>query len=162
MSLTSRPSEHLVQLVLRIKVLITGRRSRLLIFSWRAPRAPDTSPNGLSVVAVTFDRDDEHKPVKPGYGTSWYKFSEVGRIGPDLPSAVVADATRQLRRSGAHQFERCRKARAHPRLPGHDTISDLATSLIKHYLFRYTSDFVIAHLPATARTKMSVPRATFN
>jgi hypothetical protein len=45
---------------------------------------------------------------------------------------------------------------------GRDTISDLTTNLIKHFLLRYTSEFATAHLDPSDRKKVTVPRAVFN
>lgn len=128
---------------------------------------------------LRFLRDHAHEPLDPGRIKSWYTFSEVhqnwlgftadgnrGRgLGKAFAVALHAALGDVLGNFGdesitiSSHVEKLALVRSGV---GRDTISDLTTNLIKHYLLRYTSEFAVAHLDPTLRKRIPVPRARFN
>ena len=128
---------------------------------------------------LRFLRDHAHEPLEPGRVKSWYTFSEVRQnwlgfavggnrghgLGKGFATAlhaalgdVLEDFGDETITSSSH-LEKLALIR--PGV-GRDTISDLTTNLIKHYLLRFTSEFATLHLAPEDRKKIAVPRAKFN
>lgn len=128
---------------------------------------------------LRFLRDHAHEPLEPGRIKSWYTFSEVrqnwlgfsvgsnrghglGRkFAVDLHAALgdVLDNFGDETITASSHVEKLALIRSGV---GRDTISDLTTNLIKHYLLRYTSEFAVDNLAPADRKTISVPRAKFN
>lgn len=128
---------------------------------------------------LRFLRDHAHEPLDAGRIKSWYTFSEVrqnwlgfavgsnrGRgLGPKFAVALHAALGDMLDNFGDETItssSHVEKLALIRQGVGRDTISDLTTNLIKHYLLRYTSEFAVAHIAPAARMTVSVPRAQFN
>lgn len=128
---------------------------------------------------LRFLRDHADQPLTPGRIKSWYTFGEVrqnwlgfavggnrGRgLGPHFAVAlhdalgdVLVDFGNETLTSSSH----VEKLALITTGVGRDTISDLTTNLVKHFLLRYTSEFAVAHLATADRKSVAVPRAAFN
>lgn len=128
---------------------------------------------------LRFLRDHAHEPLDTGRIKSWYTFSEVRQnwlgfavgsnrghgLGRKFAVALHAALGEVLGNFGEEAITSSshveKLALIRPGV-GRDTISDLTTNLIKHYLLRYTSDFAVAHLSPADRKTVSVRRAKFN
>lgn len=128
---------------------------------------------------LRFLRDHAHEPLEPGRIKSWYTFSEVRQnwlgfavgsnrghgLGAGFARALHAALGDVLEDFGAETITSSshveKLALIRPGV-GRDTISDLTTNLIKHFLLRFTSDFAIAHLDGNCRMKIAIPRSKFN
>ncbi|WP_328530215.1 hypothetical protein OG984_03240 [Nocardioides sp. NBC_00368] len=128
---------------------------------------------------LRFLRDHANEPLDPGRIKSWYTFSEVrqnwlgfvvgGNRGHGLGRkfavalhAALGDVLDNFGEETITSSSHVEKLALIRPGVGRDTISDLTTNLIKHYLLRYTSEFAVAHLALEARKAVSVPRAKFN
>lgn len=128
---------------------------------------------------LRFLRDHAHEPLDPGRIKSWYTFSEVrqnwlgfavdsnrghglGRKFAVALHAALADVLDDFGEETITSSSHVEKLALIRPGVGRDTISDLTTNLIKHYLLRYTSEFADAHLASENRKTISVPRAKFN
>jgi hypothetical protein len=128
---------------------------------------------------LRFLRDHAHEPLDPGRIKSWYTFSEVRQnwLGFSVDSnrghglgkkfaialhAALGDVLDNFGEETITSSSHIEKLALIRHGVGRDTISDLTTNLIKHYLLRYTSEFADAHLAPTDRKTISVPRAKFN
>ncbi|WP_202865228.1 hypothetical protein [Janibacter hoylei] len=128
---------------------------------------------------LRFLRDHAHEPLDAGRIKSWYTFSEVRQnwlgfavggnrghgLGPKFAIALHAALGDMLDNFGDETItssSHVEKLALIRQGVGRDTISDLTTNLIKHYLLRYTSEFATAHIALASRKTVSVPRAKFN
>lgn len=128
---------------------------------------------------LRFLRDHAHEPLSPGRIKSWYTFSEVrqnwlgftvdGNAGHGLGRKFAVALHRALgsllRNIGDEQItssSHLEKLALVSNGVGRDTISDLTTNLIKHFLLRYTSDFAVKYVSEGDRRKVPVARAKFN
>ena len=128
---------------------------------------------------LRFLRDHAHEPLEPGRIKSWYTFSEVRQnwLGFSVDSnrghglgrkfavslhAALGDVLDNFGDETITSSSHVEKLALIRPGVGRDTISDLTTNLIKHYLLRYTSEFADAHLAPADRKTISVPRAKFN
>lgn len=128
---------------------------------------------------LRFLRDHAHEPLSPGRIKSWYAFSEVKQnwlgftvgsnrghgLGRKFAVALHGALGNLLRNIGDEPItssSHVEKLALVSGGVGRDTISDLTTNLIKHFLLRYTSDFAVKHLPLSSRKNVAVSRAMFN
>ncbi len=128
---------------------------------------------------LRFLRDHAHEPLDSGRIKSWYTFSEVrqnwlgftvgsnrghglGKAFAVALHAALGDVLDNFGDEAITSSSHIEKLALIRKGVGRDTISDLTTNLIKHYLLRYTSEFAVAELAPAARKKVSVPRAKFN
>ncbi|GAB2555112.1 hypothetical protein [Leucobacter ruminantium] len=126
-----------------------------------------------------FLRDHAHEPLSPGRIKSWYTFSEVRQnwlgftvdgnaghgLGRNFAVSLHGALGSLLRNIGDEQItssSHVEKLALVSNGVGRDTISDLTTNLIKHFLLRYTSDFAVKHVSEGDRRKVPVARAKFN
>jgi hypothetical protein len=131
------------------------------------------------VAYLRFLRDHAHEPLDPGRIRSWYTFSEVRQnwlgftvggnrghgLGKKFAVALHGALGNLLRNVGNEPITsstHVEKLALVSNGVGRDTISDLTTNLIKHFLLRYTSEFAVKHLSPDSRKKIPVPRAKFN
>lgn len=128
---------------------------------------------------LRFLRDHAHEPLTPGRIKSWYTFSEVrqnwlgftvdGNAGHGLGKkfavalhGALGGLLRNIGREPITDSSHMEKLALVSGGVGRDTISDLTTNLIKHFLLRYTSDFAVKHLSESDRRKVPVARSKFN
>ncbi|WP_235812703.1 hypothetical protein [Pseudoclavibacter helvolus] len=128
---------------------------------------------------LRFLRDHADEPLTDGRIKSWYTFSEVrqnwlgftanGNAGHGLGkkfAVALHDALGGLLRNVGNESitesSHIEKLALVSRGAGRDTISDLTTNLIKHFLLRYSSDFALKHLPPQHRKRIPIARAKFN
>jgi len=128
---------------------------------------------------LRFLRDHAHEPLERGRIKSWYTFSEVrqnwlgfsvgsnrghglGRKFAVALHAALGDVLDNFGDETITASSHVEKLALIRSGVGRDTISDLTTNLIKHYLLRYTSDFAVDYLAPADRKTISVPRAKFN
>lgn len=128
---------------------------------------------------LRFLRDHAHEPIDAGRIKSWYTFSEVrqnwlgftvdsnrghglGRTFAVALHAALGDVLENFGDETITSSSHVEKLALIRHGVGRDTISDLTTNLIKHYLLRYTSEFASAHLASVDRKTVAVPRAKFN
>lgn len=128
---------------------------------------------------LCFLRDHAHEPLDAGRIKSWYTFSEVkqnwlgftvgsnrGRgLGKKFALDLHTGLGTILRNIGNEPItssSHIEKLALVSTGVGRDTISDLTTNLIKHFLLKYTSDFAVKYLPSSSRKKTPVARARFN
>lgn len=128
---------------------------------------------------LRFLRDRAHEPLDAGRIKSWYTFSEVkqnwlgfavdsnrghglGRGFAVAMHSALGDVLGNFGDETITSSSHVEKLALIKPGVGRDTISDLTTNLIKHFLLRYTSEFAVAHLDAADRKKVAVPRAAFN
>ena len=128
---------------------------------------------------LRFLRDQAGQPLDPGRIKSWYTFSEVKQnwlgftvdsnrghgLGRGFAVAVhdaLGDVLENFGDETITSSSHVEKLALIKPGVGRDTISDLTTNLIKHYLLSYTSEFAVAHLDPADRKTVAVPRAYFN
>ncbi|ROS46161.1 hypothetical protein EDF53_0977 [Curtobacterium sp. PhB78] len=128
---------------------------------------------------LRFLRDHAHEPLSPGRIRSWYTFSEVrqnwlgftvgGNAGHGLGKkfavalhGALGGLLRNIGNEPITDSSHVEKLALVSGGVGRDTISDLTTNLIKHFLLRYTSNFAVKHLAEGDRRKVPVARAKFN
>ncbi len=128
---------------------------------------------------LRFLRDHAHEPLTAGRIKSWYTFSEVRQnwlgftvdgnaghgLGKKFAVALHSALSGLLKNIGSEPItdsSHMEKLALISNGVGRDTISDLTTNLIKHYLLRYTSDFAVKHLAEEHRKTVPVARAKFN
>lgn len=128
---------------------------------------------------LRFLRDHAHEPLNSGRIKSWYTFSEVRQnwlgftigsnrghgLGKKFAVALHSALGNLLNNVGNEPITsstHIEKLALVSNGVGRDTISDLTTNLIKHFLLKYTSEFAVKHLSPDSRKKIAVPRAKFN
>lgn len=128
---------------------------------------------------LRFLRDHAHEPLDSGRIKSWYTFSEVRQnwlgftigsnrghgLGKKFAVALHGGLGHLLRNVGNEPITRSSHVEKLALISngvGRDTISDLTTNLIKHFLLKYTSEFAVKYLAPGSRKKVPVPRAKFN
>lgn len=128
---------------------------------------------------LRFLRDHAHEPLDSGRIKSWYTFSEVkqnwlgftvgsnrghglGRKFAVALHAALGDLLQNIGNEPIASSTHIEKLALISKGLGRDTISDLTTNLIKHFLLKYTSEFAVKHLPEESRETVTVPRAKFN
>lgn len=105
----------------------------------------------------------------PEVKQTWLGFSQVGNagrgLGPDFALAlhkslntVFANFGKEQVTKGSHLEKLCLIKDG----VGRDTISDFTTNLIRGYLTEYTQDIAVAHIQASMRRRVAVPRVRFN
>lgn len=135
--------------------------------------------HGQIVDYLRFLRDHAHEPLDQGRIKSWYTFSEVRQnwlgftldgnaghgLGKKFAIALHGALGGLLRNIGAEPItdsSHVEKLALVSKGVGRDTISDLTTNLIKHFLLRYTSDFAVKYLSENDRRTLPVARAKFS
>lgn len=128
---------------------------------------------------LCFLRDHAREPLDSGRIKSWYTFSEVRQnwlgfavgsnrghgLGKKFAVALHSALGNLLRNIGNEPItssSHVEKLALVSNGVGRDTISDLTTNLLKHFLLKYTSDFATRHLTPDSRKKVPVARAKFN
>lgn len=128
---------------------------------------------------LCFLRDHADEDLNPGRIKSWYTFKEVRQnwlgftvgsnrghgLGKKFAVALHGALGNLLQNVGHEPLtssSHVEKLALVSNGVGRDTISDLTTNLIKHFLLRYTSEFAMTHLPPESRKRIPVARAKFN
>ncbi|MDZ7929310.1 hypothetical protein [Rhodococcus sp. NPDC076796] len=128
---------------------------------------------------LCFLRDHSDEDLDPGRIKSWYTFKEVRQnwlgftvgsnrghgLGKKFAVALHGALGNLLQNVGHEPLtssSHVEKLALVSNGVGRDTISDLTTNLIKHFLLRYTSEFAMTHLPPESRKRIPVARAKFN